>query len=36
MLVNFRKILEPKLLPGGSNVNCLSRDLISIDKIMSI
>jgi len=29
-LVNFGKIFELKLLPGGSNLNCLSRDHISI------
>ena len=29
-LLNFGKFFEPKLLPGVSNLNCLSRDHISI------
>ena len=37
-LVNFGKVFQPKLLPGGSNLNCLScdRTLVLEDKKMSI
>ena len=36
-LVNFENIFEPKYLPGGANLICLSRDHISIRRqIMSI